>query len=97
MASFDHLVRAVRPGQGDRHPASPPRAVRPGVALGFWLALGLVGGHRFYLRDTAYGLIMLVVNVSLTALTGGEWLIAASVWWVVELLLLPRAIEAASP
>lgn len=97
MSSFDQLIRAVLSGQGGRSPASPPRAVHPGIALGFWFALGLVGGHRFYLGDTAYGLIMLFVNVSLTVLTGGEWLIAAFVWWVFELLLLPRAIESASP
>lgn len=58
------------------------RRKRTGVAYAFWLVLGWLGAHRFYLERPATGLLML--------LTGGGLL----VWWVADAWRIPRMVRA---
>lgn len=75
--------------------ASPAREFSGALAFLCWFLLGGVGLHRFYLGQTTYGVVMLCVNVGLTLLTAGLWLPFALLWWVVELFLLPGALQSA--
>jgi TM2 domain-containing membrane protein YozV len=58
------------------------RRKRTGMAFGFWITLGWLGAHRFYLLRPATGLLML--------LTGGGGLI----WWIVDAWRIPRMVRA---
>lgn len=80
------LASAARPA---------PRDVSGAIAFLCWFILGWAGLHRFYLGQNQYGAIMAGVNIVLTIVTGGAWLIVAVLWWLVELFLLPGAIQKA--
>ncbi len=51
------------------------------VAWGFWLALGWIGAHRFYLERPGTGLLML--------LTGG----GALAWWIADAFYIGRFVD----
>ena len=55
-----------------------------GVAYAFWLVLGLLGGHRYYLARTGTGLLQ-------TLTLGG-----LGVWWLVDLVFLPGMVRRAN-
>jgi len=52
------------------------------VAYLFWLILGLVGGHRYYLGRTGTAILQ-------TLTLGG-----VGVWWLIDILLLPGLVKA---
>lgn len=79
----------------DQQRIRPAREVSGALAFLCWFLLGGVGMHRFYLGQNTYGVVMLCVNIGLTLLTLGAWLIGVLIWWLIELLLLPGAIRAA--
>lgn len=54
---------------------------RTGTAYLFWLILGLIGGHRYYLGRWRTGLLM-------TVTIGG-----AGVWWLIDAVLLPGMVR----
>lgn len=57
------------------------RRKRKTVAYAFWLVLGWLGAHRFYLERPGTGALML--------LTGGGLLI----WWIADAWRLPRLVR----
>lgn len=71
------------------YPSAPPAPVRlvsgagksTGVAYLLWLFLGLLGGHRFYLRQTGTGILWLF--------TGGLFLVG----WIVDAFLIPSIVN----
>lgn len=56
------------------------RRKRRVLAWGFWLILGWMGAHRFYLEKPGTGLLMM--------LTGG----GALIWWVADAFLIHRMV-----
>ncbi|NIP79384.1 MAG: NINE protein, partial [Gemmatimonadetes bacterium] len=57
------------------------RRKRKVVAFAFWVVLGWLGGHRFYLERPVTGLLML--------LTGG----GALIWWIVDAWRIPVMVR----
>ncbi len=80
-------IRPQAPAVGGARsaPAARPGTRRSGrAAFVFWLVLGLVGGHRYYLGR--------VPTAMLQTLTLG----GLGVWWLIDLLLLPGMVRSAN-
>lgn len=62
------------------------------VALILWFFLGFLGVHRIYLGKTTSGIIMAIMTIVgwVTALVfiGVFILLAVSIWWVVDFIVI---------
>lgn len=69
------------------------------VAYLLWFVLGGLGAHRFYLRNTASAIVLLVITVTCIAATIvslgllGILLIVPLVWVVVDAFLIPGKVR----
>jgi TM2 domain-containing membrane protein YozV len=52
------------------------------VAYVLWYFLGIVGGHRFYMKRTGTAITQLVLSITVVGM------IATFIWWVVDAFLL---------
>lgn len=57
-------------------------APKPKVMYALWFFTGLIGGHRFYFRDYAPAILMIIMLVIFP--------IGDVIWWIVEFFLLKR-------
>ena len=53
-----------------------------GVAFLLWFFLGLFGAHRFYLKQVASAVIMLVLTLTFFGI------IVTAIWWVIDAFLI---------
>ena len=80
-------IRPLAPAVGGARSAPAARTGARGsgrVAFVFWLFLGLVGGHRYYLGRVPTAILQ-------TLTLGG-----LGVWWLLDLLLLPGMVRSAN-
>lgn len=58
----------------------------------FWVFLGWVGGHRFYLRKPGTAVLMIVLLVMSTIL-GLIPFFALLIWWIIDAFLIPGIVR----
>lgn len=67
------------------------------VAYILWFFLGFFGAHRFYLGKIGSGLCMLALfgigTITAPVLIGWIPLFIVGLWWVIDLLTIPRMIR----
>ncbi|MFV0513991.1 MAG: TM2 domain-containing protein [Jhaorihella sp.] len=68
-----------------------------GIAYLYWLFIGGLGGHRFYLGRSMSALALLGLSVfgwvTLTTQTGTIALVAVGLWLLVDAFLIPAMIR----
>ena len=52
------------------------------LAYVLWYFLGIIGGHRFYMKKTGSAIAMLILSITVIGL------IATFIWWVVDAFLV---------
>lgn len=83
--------------------AGPPADRKLGTAWALWLATGLAGGHRFYLRRPITGALQAFTFLGSWGGTLAEYYAAfagvgiACLWWIVDGLFIPRLHRTAWP
>ena len=74
------------------------RELSTGKAYAFWLFLGLLGGHRYYLGRTGTGNTMLTLFLLwwilpwFVPMVGGICGIVLIIWWLIDAVLTPKMV-----
>jgi TM2 domain-containing membrane protein YozV len=53
-----------------------------GVAFDLWFFFGIIGAHRFYLKQIKSGILMLVLTCTVFGL------VITGIWWVIDAFLI---------
>ncbi len=63
-----------------------------GVAYLFWLFLGFVGGHRFYLKRKGSAIVMLIISLFALMTESGIGVIIL-IWWLIDAFLITGIVS----
>ncbi len=58
-----------------------------GVAFLLWFFLGLFGAHRFYLKQVASAVVMLILTLTFVGI------FVTAIWWVIDAFLITGMVR----